>query len=216
MCCSCQKGFAIQLFQGSYHQQATWRYMFIASCSGRQLGNSSRETSWAFLWGEVVDELGLLTALMSWSIQNSTRLLYCSLFLPVNNTVILCYFLKWFLQRSAPEAQHKLLGLTSPRGSPTGKQSRKAAVGCLSHRGAGVHLLPHTALCPARTCLDIQRGVCCVLEGGCLASGGSFSKTWCSMLNHECHAVNLVFVFHICSVLMKCWWKAHVSLRLIS
>lgn len=61
-------------------QQSTERkYMFTAYCLGRQLGNSSRETGWAFLWDEVVDELALLTHLMF----NSTRLLFSSLFLPV-------------------------------------------------------------------------------------------------------------------------------------
>lgn len=53
------------------------------------------------------------------------------------------------LNGSCRDLHQKLLGLTSPRGSPTSEQSRKAAVGCLSQHGAGAHcstnLLPHTA-----------------------------------------------------------------------
>lgn len=93
-------------------QQSTERkYMFTAYCLGRQLGNSSRET------GGLSSEMKLWMNLPFWHVWCLTLPDFCFplCFFLYPPATILCYFLKWFLQRSALEAQ-PAPGLDIPQG----------------------------------------------------------------------------------------------------
>lgn len=70
-----------------------------------QLCYSSMERDWTSLWGEAGMNFALLTLLMFWGTQNTTRLLYSVLFLLVPTCYNSVSFLKWLLQGAALWAQ---------------------------------------------------------------------------------------------------------------